>query len=102
MEKERGLDHSAAMADMRFAFITKVCSQCVTKPHETKEHLRSRKIDTVLTGKYTAIPAFVAVMALVFWLTFDVIGAFLQDVLASGIDALTAADNAEKLKSTGT
>ena len=89
MENERGLDHSAAMADMRFSFITKVCSQCVIKPHETKEHLRSRKIDTVLTGKFTAIPIFIAVMALVFYLTFIVVGPFLQGLLETGISALT-------------
>ena len=89
MEKERGLDHSAAMADMRFAFITKVCSQCVIKPHETKEHLRSQKIDKLLTGKWTAIPIFIAVMALVFYLTFIVIGPWLQDLLDMGIGALT-------------
>ncbi len=89
MEKERGLDHSAAMADMRFSFITKVSEQCVTKPHETKEHIRSQKIDKILTGKYTAIPIFIAIMALVFYLTFVLIGPRLQDLLAEGISALT-------------
>ena len=89
MEKERGLDHSAAMADMRFSFITKVTEQCVTKPHETKEHIRSQKIDKILTGKYTAIPIFIAIMALVFYLTFVLIGPRLQDLLAEGISALT-------------
>ncbi len=89
MEKERGLDRSAAMADMRFAFIMKVCRACVTKPRENKEHVRSRKLDSLLTGKYTAIPVFVIVMALVFFLTFGLIGPFLQDLLAKGIDALT-------------
>ncbi len=89
MEKERGLDRSAAMADMRFAFIMKVCRTCVTKPRENKEHVRSRKLDSLLTGKYTAIPVFVIVMALVFFLTFGLIGPFLQDLLAKGIDALT-------------
>ena len=89
MEKERGMDHSAAMADMRFDFITKVCSECVTKPHETKEHLRSQKIDKLLTGKYTAIPIFIAIMALVFYLTFIVIGPWLQGFLEEGIGALT-------------
>ena len=89
MESERGLDRSAAIADMRFAFIEKVCNECVVKPHETKEHLRSQKIDKVLTGKFTAIPIFICVMAAVFFLTFNVIGAFLQDLLASGIEALT-------------
>lgn len=89
MEKERGLDRSAAMADMRFSFITKVTEQCVTKPHETKEHIRSQKIDKILTGKYTAIPIFIAIMALVFYLTFVLIGPRLQDFLAEGISALT-------------
>ena len=89
MEKERGMDHSAAMADMRFDFITKVSSECVTKPHETKEHLRSQKIDKLLTGKYTAIPIFIAIMALVFYLTFIVIGPWLQGFLEEGIGALT-------------
>ena len=89
MEKERGLDRSAAIADMRFSFITKVCDACVTKPKESREHTRSRKIDRVLTGKYTAIPVFLGVMALVFYLTFNVIGAWLQDLLALGIEAMT-------------
>ena len=89
MEKERGLDRSAAIADMRFSFIRKLCKSTVVKPKESKEHIRSRKIDKVLTGKYTAIPSFVLIMALVFFLTFNVIGAWLQDLLANGIDALT-------------
>ena len=89
MEKERGLDRSAAIADMRFSFITKVCDACVTKPKESREHTRSGKIDRVLTGKYTAIPVFLGVMGLVFYLTFNVIGARLQDLLALGIEALT-------------
>ena len=89
MEAERGLDRSAAIADMRFAFIQKVCAATVKKPVESRERLRSERIDKVLTGKYTALPMFVAIMALVFWLTFNVIGAWLQDLLASGIDALT-------------
>ena len=89
MEKERGLDRSAAIADMRFSFIKKVCDACVTKPKESRERTRSRKIDRVLTGKYTAIPVFLGVMALVFYLTFNVIGAWLQDLLAMGIEALT-------------
>ncbi|MDD7289595.1 MAG: ferrous iron transport protein B [Clostridiales bacterium] len=89
MEEERGLDRSAAIADMRFAFIQKLCQQTVVKPRESREHERSRKIDRFLTGKYTAIPAFVGIMALVFWLTFHVIGAWLQDLLALGIDQLT-------------
>ncbi len=88
MEKERGLDRSAAMADMRFAYIKKVCDRCVIKPKESKEHIRSRKIDRILTGKYTAIPMFIAIMGLVFYLTFNVIGAWLQGLLESGIDAL--------------
>jgi len=88
MEKERGLDRSAAMADMRFAFITKVCAACVRKPKETRERERSRAIDTVLTGKYTAIPVFIIVMGLVFFLTFNIIGAWLQDLLEAGIGLL--------------
>ncbi len=89
MEEERGLDRSAAMADMRFAFIQKLCKSTVVKPKESKEHEKSRKIDQVLTGKYTAIPFFVGIMAIIFWLTFNVIGAWMQGVLESGIDALT-------------
>jgi len=89
MEKERGLDRSAAIADMRFSYIHKVCDQCVTKPHESKEHMRSQKLDHILTGKYTAIPVFVAIMGLVFFLTFNVIGAWLQNLLASGIELLS-------------
>ena len=94
MEKERGLDRSAAVADMRFAFIRRVCARCVVKPRESREHLRSQRIDRVLTGKYTAIPVFVGIMGLVFWLTFNVIGAALQDLLSAGIEALTAAADA--------
>lgn len=86
MENERGLDQSAAMAEMRFSFIQKVCDACVIKPHESKEHARSRRIDDILTGKYTAIPFFIGIMALVFYLTFFLIGPFLQDLLAAGID----------------
>ena len=89
MELERGLDRRAAMADMRFSFIDKVCAQCVVKARESREHLRSQKLDRFLTGKYTAIPLFIAIMALVFFLTFAVIGAWLQDLLAVGIDWLT-------------
>jgi len=88
MEKERGLDRSAAMADMRFNFIEKVCRSSVIKPRESKEHIRSRRIDEVLTGRYSAIPVFVGIMGLVFFLTFFLIGPFLQDLLAGGIDAL--------------
>ena len=91
MEKERGLDRSAAIADMRYTFIDRVCSQCVTRPRESREHLRSRRLDAVLTGKYTALPVFIAIMALVFFLTFEVVGAFLQNLLAGGIVALTEA-----------
>ena len=91
MERERGLDRSAAMADMRYSFIYKVCDRCITRPHESKEHIRSSRYDTVLTGKYTAIPVFIAVMAAVFFLTFALIGPFLQDLLQKGIDALGAA-----------
>ena len=89
MEKERGLDRSAAIADMRFAFIERLCNSCVHKPRESKEHIRSQKLDKILTGKYTAIPVFVLIMAAVFYLTFNVIGAFLQNLLELGIDALT-------------
>ena len=89
MEKERGLDRSAAMADMRYSYIKNVCQQTVKKPHESKERIRSLKIDRLLTGKYTGIPLFIAIMALVFFLTFNVIGAFLQGLLEGGIDSLT-------------
>lgn len=89
MEAERGLDRSAAMADMRYSYIRNVCSQTVHKPHESRERIRSQKIDRLLTGKYTAIPFFILIMGLVFFLTFNVIGAFLQGLLESGIDALT-------------
>ena len=88
MEKERGLDKSAAMADMRFDFINKVCQECVVKPHESKEHKRSQRLDSILTGKHTAIPVFIAIMAVVFLLTFFVIGPFFQDLLAMGISKL--------------
>ncbi len=95
MEKERGLDRSAAIADMRFSFIQKLCDESVTKPTESREHIRSRRIDSFLTGKYTAIPAFIGIMGLVFWLTFNVIGAWLQGLLETGIDKLTElTDNA--------
>ncbi len=88
MEAERGLDRSAAMADMRFDYITKVCDACVIKPRESREHKRSERLDRVLTGKYTAIPLFFGIMALVFFLTFFLIGPFFQDLLASGIESL--------------
>ena len=91
MESERGLDRSAAMADMRFEYIYKVCDRCVSKPLKSKERLRSQKIDGILTGKWTAIPVFIAIMGLVFYLTFSLIGPFLQDLLQSGIDALADA-----------
>ena len=89
MEKERGLDRFAAMADMRFAFIRRVCAACVKKPGQSKERKRSEKIDKILTGKYTAIPAFILIMGLVFFLTFNVVGAALQNLLDLGITALS-------------
>lgn len=88
-EEETGMDRAAAVAQMRFDYIESVCSETVIKPRESKERLRSRKIDRFLTGKYTGIPAFIGIMGLVFWLTFNVIGAFLQGVLESGIERLT-------------
>ena len=91
MEEERGLDRAAAIADMRFRFIMKVSEATVIKPEESREHLRSRRIDKILTGKYTAIPAFVCIMGAVFWLTFNIIGAVLSDWLDEGITALTEA-----------
>jgi len=95
MEAERGLDRAAAMADMRFDFIQKVCGETVVKPRESRERRRSERIDRFLTGKYTAIPAFIGIMGLVFWLTFSVIGAWLQDQLGAGIGTLSAlADSA--------
>ncbi len=89
MEKERGLDRAAAIADMRFCYIEKVCEATVVKPKESREHMRSRRLDRVLTGKYTAIPAFIGIMALVFWLTFEVVGAGLAALLEAGIEKLT-------------
>ncbi len=89
MEKERGLDRSAAIADMRFDFIERVCESTVVKPVESKERLRSERMDKVLTGKYTAIPCFILIMLAVFYLTFNVIGAGLQSLLEMGIDSLT-------------
>ncbi len=91
MEQERGLDRAAAIADMRFRFIREICAACVIKPRESKEQLRSKKIDRILTGKYTALPSFIAIMGLVFWLTFSVLGAGLQSLLEMGIDRLTEA-----------
>ena len=89
MEKERGLDRAAAIAEMRFAFIEKVVRACVKKPKESRERKRSEKIDRILTGKYTALPVFVLIMAAVFYLTFNVIGAWLQGLLETGIEWLT-------------
>ena len=90
MEEERGIDRAAAIADMRFDFIQRICRQTVVKPAESKERIRSRRIDVVLTGKYTAIPTFILIMGAVFFLTFNVIGAVLQNLLEKGIDYLTA------------
>ena len=90
LEHERGLDRSAAIADMRFNFIEKVCDMCVIRPHESREYIRSTKIDRILTGRFTAIPAFIGIMALVFHLTFNVIGAWLQGVLESWINSFSA------------
>ena len=89
MEQERGLDRAAAIADMRFHFIKSICQQTVIKPSDSKEHARSIKIDKILTGKYTAIPSFIAIMGLVFWLTFSVIGKGLSNLLDLGISHLT-------------
>lgn len=89
LEKESGMDRQAALANMRFTFIDKVCQATVVKPHESKEHIRSQKIDRILTGKYTAIPMFVGIMLLIFWLTFGVIGAWLSDLMDLGIGAVT-------------
>lgn len=97
MEKERELDKSAAMADMRFAYIKKVCEATVIKPGESREHIRSEKLDRVLTGKYTAIPCFVLIMFAVFYLTFNVIGAALQTALDNGITKITDAVSAGML-----
>lgn len=91
MEKEGGMDRSAAIADMRYDFIEYVCERTVRKPVQSKERLRSEKLDRILTGKWTAIPCFIAIMGLVFYLTFNVIGLFFQELLESGITALTAA-----------
>ena len=91
MERESGMDRSAAIADMRFDFIEYVCEHTVQKPRESRERIRSEKIDRILTGKWTAIPCFIAIMGVVFFLTFNVIGAWLQGLLETGIDLLTAA-----------
>lgn len=90
LEKERKLDRSAAIADMRFSFISKLCEQTVTKPKESKEHKRSNKIDKILTGKFTAIPSFILIMLLISFLTFNVIGAFFQDIIEKGVELLTS------------
>ena len=89
MENETGLDRNAALADMRYTFIEGVVAASVVKCHESKEHARSMKIDRILTGKYTALPMFLIVMFLTFYLTFNVIGQWLSDLLQLGIDALT-------------
>ncbi len=89
MEAERGLDRGATIADMRYDFIEKLVEETVIKPKESKEHTRSRKMDVILTGKYTAIPAFIGIMGLIFWLTFNVVGAWMQGILEMGIGALT-------------
>ena len=91
MEEERGIDRAAALADMRFSFIKSVCDKTVVKPHESKEHIRSRNIDKILTGRFTAIPSFIVIMGLVFFLTFNVVGAWLQSLLEGGIELLTNA-----------
>lgn len=101
MEGEAGTDRLSALADMRFSFIGDVCGRCVVKPHESREHVRSVKIDRILTGRYTAIPAFLVIMGLVFWLTFGVIGAALQGLMEGGIAAIIASADAG-LKAFGT
>lgn len=101
MEGEAGTDRLSALADMRFSFIGDVCGRCVVKPHESREHVRSVKIDRILTGRYTAIPAFLVIMGLVFWLTFGVIGAALQGLMENGIAAVIASADAG-LKAFGT
>ncbi len=89
LETERSLDRSASIADMRFSYIMKLCSETVKKPQESREHIRSKKIDSVLTGKYTAIPTFILIMGAVFYLTFNVIGAWFQGLIEKGVDLLT-------------
>ena len=91
MEDERGLDRNAALADMRYAFIERVCDECVIRPHESREHRRSVRIDSVLTNRFLALPLFLLIMLTIFWLTFSVIGQGLSDLLAAGIDALSGA-----------
>lgn len=89
MEEERGLDRQAAIADMRFNYISHLCSATVVHPHESKEHIRSRRIDKILTGKWTALPSFIGIMGLVFYLTFNSVGAWMQDIFQAGIDWFT-------------
>lgn len=89
MENESGLDRKAAVSNMRFSFIEKVCEQTVTKPSESKEHKRSVAIDKILTGKYTAIPCFIGIMGLIFVMTFNLVGAWLSDLMGMGVDAVT-------------
>ena len=91
MEEERGMDRSAAMADMRYSFIERLCSQTVVRPKESKETIRSQKMDRILTGRWTALPAFVVIMAMIFWLTFDIIGGTCQEVLDDAIGQFTEA-----------
>ena len=90
MEQERGLDRAAAMADMRYLFISRLCDETVVHPRESREHKRSGKIDEILTGRFTAIPVFIVIMALIFWMTFNGPGGWLQGLIESGVDALTA------------
>lgn len=90
MEVERGLDRAAAIADMRYAYIAHVVDACVVRPQQSREQKRSQQIDRILTGKWTAIPAFVSIMALIFWLSFNVIGSSLQDLMQNGVDACAA------------
>lgn len=95
LEDERGLDPAAAMADMRFSYIRRLAAATVVRPRESREHRRSRKIDSILTGRYTAVPAFLLIMVFIFWLTFDLLGGTLQDYLEQGIESLTQTiDNA--------
>lgn len=91
LEQERGLDASAAMADMRFAFISRLCARTVVKPKRSREHVRSLRIDSILTGRWTALPSFIVIIGLVFWLTFQSVGAWLQEQLESGIEWFTSA-----------
>ncbi|MBQ6646744.1 MAG: ferrous iron transport protein B, partial [Clostridia bacterium] len=98
METERGLDRSAAIADMRYHFIHRVCEACVIKPHESKERARSQRLDNLLTGKWTAIPVFIAIMALVFYLTFGLIGPFLQYLMEKGVTALASVTERAMIK----